>query len=172
MTDHSLTQWPPLTSRIDNSIVREVTLRGVWELTCHPCREYGGFTQYHPLLFQQQTAHTTYQWTNQKYQTSKHHRPNHIVGAWNIQYTHLKKWILNHQKRITLSSKLHLSTAVRFPTSVVQEPRAVCLKWMSTSGNKFEERKMCVACENLILKKILFHNAKISKMASKMAAGF
>ena len=172
MTDHSLTQWPPLTSRIDNSIVREVTLRGVWELTCHPCREYGGFTQYLPLLFQQQTAHNyipmnTSEISNLQTSSTEPHcrRLEYTVYAF-------EKWILNHQKRITLSSKLHLSTAVWFPTSVVQEPRAVCLKWMSTSGNKFEERKMFVACENLILKKILFHNAEISNMSSKMAANF
>ena len=42
---------------------------------------------------------------------------------------------------------------------LVQEPRAVYLKWMSTSGNEFEERKRFVVCENLILKMILYHNA-------------
>ena len=49
---------------------------------------------------------------------------------------------------------------------------AVYLKWMSTSGNEFEERKMLVVCENLILKKFLFHKAEITKMVSKMAANF
>ena len=55
---------------------------------------------------------------------------------------------------------------------LVQESMTVFFKWMSTSGNEFEKKKMVVLCENLILKKILFHNAEISKMASKMAANF
>ena len=55
---------------------------------------------------------------------------------------------------------------------IVQEPRAFYLKWMSTSGNEFAESKICVECENQNLKKFRFHNAEISKMASKIVANF
>ena len=48
--------------------------------------------------------------------------------------------------KVTLTTQSHLNV-------LVQEPRAVYLKWMSTSGNEFEERKMFLVCENLILKK-------------------
>ena len=51
-------------------------------------------------------------------------------------------------------------TCLFFPSNLISQRANGLLKWMST------------LFENLILKNILFQNAEISKMASKMAANF